>query len=397
MAIAASALEPLYYPDILGRLRLDMRFDIGEFQRWRSVESTEGLCSWLQVDHDWLFEQAGRILEEADHFDPLGRWAEVIAHGSPERWADLRGDARSAIDLRIVAEILLRDHDALVDPSPKPTARASTTRRRSVESRLARRRPLDAVLTDFDLSPHPGLVVVVEGATERMIWPRVLDRFGMSVNEELISVVDREGVRKSIDALVAYIAPRLDPDPEVLRLTRPPTRLLVVSDPEGPMETALKRQEQRARWIARIVATFPQPYRTPTVRDQIEHLVFVETWNRLDDSFEFAHFTDRQIATALRQLPGRQASKGLADLTKIVNVQRAKRANIVKAIAPSVSKTDLADTLWPILETKISNAAKRGTEGRIPIVRVIDVALALANELPRRGVMIATAPRQPAA
>jgi hypothetical protein len=42
----------------------------------------------------------------------------------------------------------------------------------------------------------------------------------------------------------------------------------------------------------------------------------------------------------------------------------------------------LADELWPLLEAKIERALDRKTERRIPIVRVVDLAAALAHELP---------------
>jgi hypothetical protein len=52
-------------------------------------------------------------------------------------------------------------------------------------------------------------------------------------------------------------------------------------------------------------------------------------------------------------------------------------------------KVALADRLWSTLEQKIVRAEARKTETRIPIVSVLDEAIRLANEFPRRNLVIA--------
>ena len=54
-----------------------------------------------------------------------------------------------------------------------------------------------------------------------------------------------------------------------------------------------------------------------------------------------------------------------------------------------ISKVALADALWPVLEVKIERALERGTERRVPIVRAVHRAYALATEYPRRNLVIA--------
>jgi hypothetical protein len=62
-----------------------------------------------------------------------------------------------------------------------------------------------------------------------------------------------------------------------------------------------------------------------------------------------------------------------------------------------ISKIDLADELWPVLERKMRRAERRRTEAKIPIVRVLDRALDLAGQYPGHGFLIELEPKSPAA
>jgi len=114
--------------------------------------------------------------------------------------------------------------------------------------------------------------------------------------------------------------PRVVPvEPEgSLAMTRPPTRFLIIGDPEGKMATAAGRDQRRGVWVQRLLDTMPIGYRDEVVRGQLDHLVFVETWNRVEDAFEFAHFTPRQIAAGLQRVRGAFAAMTLAEVQEIV-------------------------------------------------------------------------------
>ena len=51
--------------------------------------------------------------------------------------------------------------------------------------------------------------------------------------------------------------------------------------------------------MVRIQGAIPDAGSDPVIREQLDSLVELTTWNQREESFEFAHFTDRQIATAL--------------------------------------------------------------------------------------------------
>lgn len=393
IVVAVSALEPIYYPSVVGRLSLPSHRDFETFEWWRRTRSVRSGLRWLGVSARWLRDAAEELLREAERIDPLGSWAEVVAEGEPEKWKTLRGDARNAMDLRIGAEVLLLYHDDLVaaglsKPLPDPPPRFGGP----FDTRLKRRRPVDALLTDFGLSPHPRLVLVVEGATERLLMPRVMEQLSLRTDEDFIAIQDAEGVDTDLGPLMAYaIAPRLeneDVDGRYLRLVRPPTRILVVLDPEGSFATNEMRASRREQWIDRLMRTLPKERRTDVIREQVSRYVDVVTWKRSGESFEFAHFTDRQLALAVERLDKRPRRPSRRQRIALIAARRVQGASL-DPLLHRVSKVDLADELWPTLERRIDRALANGTERKIPIVRVIDRAVQLANELPRRNLVIA--------
>jgi hypothetical protein len=396
VVIVCSALEPVEYPFIVLRTR-SRGSEYDEYRRWLKGQRGRAMMTWLGLDPDWFRARGKGLLQIADRIDPLGTWRRVIREADPRSWEELRGDARIAIDLRVAAEILLRYCERLAKvrapgarrlPQPKPGHRDPLTNRLKPTGKVNR------VLTEQRVSPHPNLVFVVEGDTEALLLPRVYAQFNIRPDREFISIENARGVDRDLSALVAYaISPQveLEEGRRYLRMETPPTRLLAVMDAEGRYALPGQRKEEHRKLIERIMLTFPKKYRTAAVEDSISGLITIETWNRKGESFEFAHFTDRQIADAVGRayVP---AAKGkhcpsLERRLKAVARIRASRGNLDKLLGDG-SKVDLAEVLWPILERKIERAVKVGTERRIPIVRTIDLAGELAHEYPRAELVI---------
>ena len=396
-AIAATLLEPAYYSRIFHRISLPDDDDFAAYDRWRRQRPLLRPLRTLGVDAAWIKKTAEMLHSEASRVDPLGDWAEVIAAAEPEKWKTLKGDVRAALELRVSAEFLLlyyeRLHRARRAPAlPKPPARF----RGLLYDRIKRRRPLNDLLTDFGLSPHPHLVVAVEGGTELTLFPRVMRQLEAPTDDDFIAVEDAGGVNRDLSPLVAFaIAPRFrqdEPGRGYVRLERPPTRLFVVFDAEGKFATPASRRERRDKWVARVMLSLPRELQTAVVAEQIKPLVNVATWTRTGTSFEFAHFTDREIAAAAAALDIRPRQLTVEQRIELVAQLRRQRGNLDKMLGP-ISKVALADQLWPVLEAKIETALARGTERRIPIVRIVHQAYALALEFPRRNLVIALGPR----
>ena len=111
------------------------------------------------------------------------------------------------------------------------------------------------VLSRRGLSPHPALLLVLEGETEMLLMPRVLaELYGKPVPPALIDPVDMKSIDRDLDLLVRHVAgPKLGDDHgDFVLLTRPPTRVLVAVDPRGgsPRSEAAERARQ----------TGPSPY-----------------------------------------------------------------------------------------------------------------------------------------
>lgn len=382
IVIAATALEPRYYPNIVGRIRWNGN-ELDEYDRWVGELPAEEELRWLQVEPAWFKDAAASLLEESDAIDPLGRWAQVVRAARPETWKLLKGEARSAVDLRIRAEILLRYYELLARERRAPALDQGEERRPSVfASRLGRPPPRDPILTEFGLSPHPRVLLVLEGETEMLLFPRVMAYFELRQDREFIAIENAQGVGRDLSALVAYaVAPQVEraEHGRYLELLRPPTRLMVMMDPEGPHETQVLREKRKEQWIQRVMETLPPEDRTATVRHSVSDLVTVDTWDRHGQSFEFAHFTDLQIARAVVAVDRRQRPARVAPLRAAIGSIRRDRGNLDRVLS-HVSKPKLAEALWPVLERKLrrADAAKRAE--RIPIVRAVDRATDLARQ-----------------
>ncbi len=392
LAIALTALEPLHYPDVIGRISYNGD-QLSEYERWARELNPSALIEWLGVDAKWLRAEGERLLSEAELIDPMGEWAKLIGEANPRSWEKLGGEARSAVDLRIAAEIFLRHYEDLSEVGlapalPEPEGRWSDPYR----YRLRAKGSIDGLLTDFGISPHPRLVLVVEGDTEQLLLPRVMAQFSVSTDREYIAIENARGVGSDLSSLISFaISPRTDDErregSNTLRLVRPPTRLLVVMDAEGRYISAEARSREERKLIDRIMLTFPREHQTPAVRAAIEGLVKIETWDRAEQSFEFAHFTDRQLASAIgRAFRGRRRQGEKARIETVAKLRRC-HGNLEDVLG-AASKVDLAEELWPLLERKITAAKERGTERRIPVVRVLAQALEIAHAYPRQNVVI---------
>lgn len=390
-----------YYSRIFLRLSLPRDKDFAAYERWRRRRPLLRPLSMLGVDAAWIKEAAETLHSDAHRIDPLGAWAEVIAAGEPEKWKSLSGDARGALELRVSAEVLLLYYDDLhrarrAPPLPEPPPRT----RGPFDDRLKRQRSLNSLLTEFGLSPHPHLVLAVEGETERLLLPRVMRTLGLRSEDDFIAIEDAGGVNRDLSPLIAYaVAPRVALETasqtggRYVHLQRPPTRLLVVFDAEGQFETSADRRARRDVWVKRLMRTLPSELQTDVVKAQVKPLVTATTWTRTGTSFEFAHFADAEIAAAAARLDRRQRQPSEQRRLELIAETRKNRGNL-KHVLGSISKVGLAEELWPVLEAKIERALERRTERRIPIVRVVAQAAALATEYPRRNLVIALEPHR---
>ncbi len=394
LVIALSALEAVYRPTVLRRISLPIELDYEAWLRHRDAFVPSAMLAWLGWDASAVREAAERLLITAHRIDPLREWHALVRQVRPEKWETLRGDALTAHEQRVAAEMLLQFHEGLAregvaEPLSPPPGRTWHPLRERLGGADA---DLDAALMDYGLSPHPALVLIREGQTESELMPRVFDRLDIPRRERFIQIVDARGTERDLGLLAAYaVLPRLGAaDVDSVVLTRPPTRFLVAIDPEGRYATDEDRRAQRDRWVQQLFDRLPPEYRTPALREDLASLLEVETWGQ--GSFEFAHFTDEEMATALLQLHAGPEPPTLPALAARLATIRRTSGNIEEIWKrwpiPRPTKPRLAVELWSALEARIGAAATRDELDRIPIVRIALRARDLARELPRAGVVL---------
>ncbi|HVF05269.1 MAG TPA: hypothetical protein VNA20_10540 [Frankiaceae bacterium] len=382
LAVTLEVLAPRYLPRVMAQLKVD-RDAADEMNAYVDDHDPRPLIELLRLPGERLATQAEELLSDAKSFDPLGSWHQVVRIGAPGKWTDLRYDALLAVEYRIAAEILLRCHDDMAaagytPPLPEVTPHWYHPHHDRLQVSA---RDRAETLHDFRLSGQPAVYLALEGQTEiRTAELALADLFGLDGDANLVRLVDLDGVDHDLALLARAVAvPRLDFTGDRLATARSPlVGLIVAVDPESRYKTCEQQAKHRANMIATVLKSLPKHARTDTMRDNIDHLIDLRTWG--EHSFEFAHFTDLQLARALRRLAGR-AAPPLAELRAALADYRDRHRNLDKLWADwpaRITKPDLAATLWPILRRR---ATSRSRQPLPPIVDVVAQAVALAHQL----------------
>jgi len=372
------------------------------FQRQFDAIAALRLLDWKASD---LERVAENLVTRAGGLDPLDDWLELVRNCTSEQWFKLRGDALIAIDLRFAAEMLFRFYEDLVaedaaEPLPEIPRRANHPLKRRLKRSPGE---LDKTLMEFGLSPHPSVALVLEGPTELLLIPRVMDLLGIPHEKSFIEIINMEGVERELDTFAAHFAaPALgELHGDMARLERPPTTFLVAVDPEGGLRTQEGRDEKRRSWIRHVTEALKRNHSRIPLREDIESLIPpVETWDGLGQCFEFAHFTPREIAAALISLGGgRGQVPSLDELERIlisVQAKQRERGASIKAAWNGWEweprKTQLAEQLWPILRGNVERARAEGALDSVPAARVVIKALDIAARTHRNLVSIRLEP-----
>jgi hypothetical protein len=384
LAITLSALDTRAWPGITQWVHHNV--DV-----WRAsnlLMSPDELLEWLGLAIDQLRQQSDRLRANASFGDVLGDFYDIVRRAKSEVWETLRGDARCAMDERMAAEVL--DHFA--DELERTTARGRPGPPEHLSQQAMSRRPrsLDGVLTDLHLSPHPPLVVALEGKTEMTLFPKVLDALGVTLDPSWIRFVDFEGTL-NLSLLARFAAEPLigDDRGDYVMLDRPVTRFLVLTDAENKFATRSDRARQRRLLLDSITKGLPVDLRRDLYTREAR-IVEILTWGKWP--LEFAHFSDRQLADALLALAAGAGYPGgrTALITQVANVRSANRPN-VERIWPTLAianlKVSLANELWPVLERRMQIAISRRTKGP-PLMQAALRAYELAMLSYRRNMSV---------
>jgi hypothetical protein len=390
-AIALTYLDTAYRPEATRQLR-------GLLAAWRTRRQTFDSGAAMrrfgdQLDDEQIYNAVMALRVGASYFDDLGKFYDVVRRSDGEAWDSLRGGVRIAMDFRIAAEMLERcaaDAGFTVPEFPPNKVPLHQQRLRNKEWSL------DSALTKLRLSPHPSVVLALEGETEELLVPRILKLLGFELAREWITVDCFGGAGKDLTSLARYAAtpiPGMDMGESVL-LDRPVTRFLVLVDEEEKYETEDMREAERVKLLTEIAKQLPHDLR-PDIVDPSGFHVEIRTWGRLP--FEFEHYTDEEMAEGLETAAdGSHPFLSRAELIKAVRDERRRRKpNIEHAwtgegpnkLSDGPKKVKIADALWPTLERKIQLALDNGDDGP-PILQGVLRAVELALITPRSNVVL---------
>lgn len=389
-----TALEP-YYLNRVRAVSMPARYD-GDEEWWekghRSYDAGD-LFRWLAWPRDELVALAEWLINQASMIDPLHRWLDLVALASGDRWDELRGQARLAVDLREAAELLLRfvEHLSqlgLCEPLPVNGGRWT----HPLNERLRpERADLDAVLAEYGLSPHPAVLLVLEGPTEIRAAEALMPLLGIPNRSDFIRLFDYGGAtKKNPDLLPRFLRPSLrEHSSEFARSLAPPIRIIIVMDQEGLFADPDRRSTQRDAWVKRLYNSLPRAFQNQVIFRELENLVEVRTWADDARNFEFAHFTDEELASALvatGRTPRRATQESLTEA--IGGARRTGKSldTLQASWKDPPPKEQLWDHLLPILEGRVRGVADEAID-TIPLAAVLVDAAQRAARGKRRTLM----------
>ncbi|WP_147315726.1 hypothetical protein [Asanoa ferruginea] len=365
LTLALAALAPRYLPAVLGRFRFPSGIDEDRIRLAGADADPQELLSSAGFAATDLQGAADVLLLSAQSDDPMRRWVKLLRYASYAGWSKMRGEPLDCMWRRVAAELLLRAHEDLagkgvLEPLPDLTG---STWHAPQHDRLTPQYPeaetLERALAELGLSPHPRVILLLEGKTEQRHVPRLMAELGLNQPQQ----VRIQACRSS--KVNAHLIARYGITPRIGRrigdrwlLDASPTALVVAMDPENHFATAAHRAEQR-RNLQRAIREEVQYQDADISQEDLDTLVSVHAWG--DHKYELANFTDDELVPAIAQLA---LSRGAGDTTSPAwekslreYLQDARRLHLdidapLGRIKAPKDKVALADILWPVLRAK---------------------------------------------
>jgi len=390
-AIALTALEARYLPVLDPEWIQLVNADAADWRAYRDgfdpvlISRQLGYtAAQARQDADWLLLRAHRL-------DPAGdSWSRLIRRAPSRAWEGLKDAALSAMDYRVAVEILLLFYEdlaasGLAEPLPEVPPGSS----HHLRYRLSHRdRTLDEDLTHLGISPHPRVVLAVEGETEEAHIPLVWKVLDYPDAPELMRLLKLGGVDRDLEKVAALAAAPLisgkAPGRAGWLLIKPPTCLYIAVDPEGQYFAPGKVIQTRTAILNEIKAVLKAQGVTGANPGGLDVLVKIHTWSQ--SCYEFAHFTDKELAEGIMAVHTTIDGWSRDQLVAALSDWRRREKDIKRVWESGrwdeqqhrmsgkwdydVSKTELAMALWPVLKAKIERCR---TDPTAPIPEIADV------------------------
>lgn len=355
--VVLAALSGRFFPQIVGRWTAPIGSTFAALRRAARDLDARIRLEAVDAQPDRLRDEAEWLLLLARQYDPLGAWWRVVRYSNHHGWFKLKGASLQYIWYRIAAEVLLRAHEELADSGslePLPSVDGA-----SFWSPLMDRigashdgLTLDQALTQMSVSPHPRVVLVVEGETEELHVNELLDVVG--VGHE-VRVVNQRTSGDNPHELARFLAPRIrDVTRDRQTLERNPTALYIAMDPEhGWSATELP---QTVRKLRKHIRDEVRRQGGDVDDEELNELLNVRNWGR--DSYELANFTDEELTDALLAIdpapPNESARREI--ISEHVAYARQHHCDlkvVFQRLGWEEMKTTLAKQMAPVLVSKL--------------------------------------------
>lgn len=359
--VALAALSGRFFAQIVGRWTAPIGADFPDLWRTshdldarRRLETAGAQAGHLRDDAEWLL-----TLAHSD--DPLGSWWRVVRYSNHEGWFSLKGTALQCIWYRIAAEVLLRAHEELANAGslePLPSVAGASfwaplmDRVGEPDGGLS----LDQALTQMSVSPHPPVVLVVEGETEEHHVHELLDLIGA---RRQVRVVNQQTSGDTPHRLARFLAPQIrGAGRNWQSLERNPTALYVAMDPENAW--AADKFPETVRKLRGHMRAEVRHQGGIIEDDELDELLNVRTWG--DHTYELANFTDDELTDALIVIaPASAARDGGLRVSVAQHVTYAREHHcdfkvVFQRLGWNEMKMPLARQITPTLISKIDAA-----------------------------------------
>lgn len=397
IALMATALESRYLP-VVQDSELFYLVDAThqEYLSYQESFDPVEMSRQLRYPPAQILADAECLLRHAHGVDPTeGPWRRLLAYAPRRSWEHLKDAALSAMDLRETAEILLKFYEDLVrlDAAPKLVDTSKDSWHPMHERLTAHPGTLDQELTSLGLSPHPRVLLALEGETEE--YHARLVQKKLEFTSGIVRLIKLGGTDKDPVKIAGLAATPLvvkkEPDHDFWWVNRPPTRFVVAADPEG--RYAPTRLPKTRRLILDEIRAGLAVQGARAAESELNELVELNIWD--SSCYEYAHFTDAELAAGIAVVHETCNSWSGDELISALAYWRAKKRDI-KCVWESgrwdpdmnrpsgkwdyeVSKLKLAEALWPTLERKIELALDDPCLTLPPIASILSRAYKMAQ------------------
>lgn len=388
--LVLTALSVKYLPTATGRMIIPTGMSDSEYWKIRTETDVADLIKLTGVLPEQLRPYAEHLLGRAHSNDPMIKWLPLARHASYDAWMKLKDQPLACMWLRIAAEVLLLAHDdmattGIVPPLPDFTGTLAWT---ALHDRLSHNHveadTLERTLGDFDLSPHPKVLVLVEGKTELRHIPRLLAEVGLSQPHQ-VRVQSCDSSRVNPQLIARYnITPRVGRrigGRWLLNATG--TALVIAMDPENNWATMEKRDAE-SKSLREAIRRDVRDQGADIGDDYLDLLVNIHVWG--DDKYELANFTDDELVTAAIALtdPATVSAAWENELRDRLADARVRHVDIKIPFGPMripIDKPRLADLLWPALLTKLQTEFATDHTPNTPVIRLIDEVIRIHHHM----------------